>query len=221
MYEDTFDPNDYTPPLWDGGQSGMGASGLDVMGALLDNIPSPLDQLVVPFLNTEVDNEFSPYVKKAAIRDLFRGEKVLGKTLACGVAMPHDRANQAMDIAVKTYKDSGDVLPIILSHRFVKGTKALLGFTRFDKTAVFEIDSVNTPKTRAYFEKVWADLDAAGIPFTLHWGKFNSFLTAATVRNRYGAAVDQWIAARETLLETPAVRQVFSNPFMTDLGLAT
>jgi hypothetical protein len=135
--------------------------------------------------------------------------------------MPADRANEAMDIAIKTYKDSGDVLPIILSHRFVKGTKTLLGFTRFERTAVFEIDSVNTPKTRAYFEQVWADLDAAGIPFTLHWGKFNSFLTAARVRDRYGNAVDQWIASRETLLESPAVRQVFSNPFMIHLGLST
>ena len=222
MYEDTYDPGSYTPPLWDGGQSGMGASGLDVMGALLDNIPSPLDQLVVPFLNTEVENEFSPYVKKAVIRDLFRGEKVLGKTLACGVGIPADRANEAMDIAIKTYKDAGDVLPVILSHRFVKGTKALLGFTRFERTAVFEIDSVNTPKTRAYFEKVWADLDAAGIPFTLHWGKYNSFLTAAVVRNRYGAAaVNQWIASREALLESPAVRQIFSNAFMTKLDLST
>ena len=222
MYEDAYDRASYAAPVWDGGQSGMGASGLDVMGALLDNIPSPLNRLVVPFLNEEVENEFSPYVKKAIVRDLFRGEKVLGKTLACGVAMPAELAVEAMDIAIKTYRDAGEILPVVLSHRFVKGTQALLGFTRFAQTAVFEIDSVNTPKTRAYFEQVWADLDAAGIPFTLHWGKFNSFLTAARVRDRYGAAaVDQWIASRETLLETPAVRQVFSNAFMTNLGLAT
>ena len=47
----------------------------------------------------------------------------------------------------------------------------LHGFQRFEPTAVFEMDSVNTAKTRGYFEQVWADLDAAGIPFTLHWGK--------------------------------------------------
>jgi hypothetical protein len=222
MYEEPYDANGYVPPVWDGGESGMGASGLDVMGALLDKIPSPLDLLVVPFLNNEVENEFSPYVKKAIIRDLFRGEKVLGKTLACGVAMPVDRAVEAMDIAIKTYRDSGEILPVILSFRFLKGTKALLGFTRFEKTAVFEIDSVNTPKTRAYFKRVWADLDAAGIPFTLHWGKFNSFLTRARVRRSYGdAAVDQWIASRAALLEDAAVRQVFSNPFTASLGLAS
>ncbi len=222
MHEDAYDPNGYAPPVWDGGESGMGASGLNVMGALVGKIPSPLNQLVVPFLNNEVENEFSPYLKKAIIRDLFRGEKVLGKTLACGVGMPVARAVEAMDIACTTYRDAGDVLPVILSHRFVKGTKALLGFTRFDPTAVFEIDAVNTPKTRAYFRRVWAALDAAGIPFTLHWGKFNSFLTPARVRDRYGdAAVDRWMASREALLESPAVRQVFTNPFMTGLGLAS
>jgi hypothetical protein len=84
------------------------------------------------------------------------------------------------------------------------------------------MDSVNTVKTRAYFEQVYADLEAAGIPFTLHWGKFNTYWTAPRLRAHYGAAaVDQWIASRETLLESPAVRQVFTNPFMTGLGLAT
>ena len=112
-------------------------------------------------------------------------------------------------------------MPIILSHRFVKGTQALLGFTRFDPTAVLEIDAINTPGTRKYLQTVWANLDAAGIPFTLHWGKFNSFLTPARVRKMYGdAAVDRWIASRNGLLESPEVAKVFANPFITRLQLA-
>ena len=221
MYEEPWTES-YDPPLWDGGESGMGASGLDVMGALFDMIPSPLNQLVVPILNDQVRDEFAPYVKKAIIRDLFRGEKVLGKTLACAMGMPADRAVEAQEIAFKVYKDGNDVLPVIISHRFVKGTKALLGFTRFDPTAVFEIDGLNLPSVRGYLEKVWEKLDAAGIPFTMHWGKFNTHLNPARVRQRYGdAAVDQWIGARETLLENAEVRQVFANEFITDLELAT
>ena len=222
MYEQDYDANRYTPPVWDAGEAGLGASGLDVMGALVDRIPSPLDTLVASFLNTEVNNEFGPYVKKAIIRDLFRGEKTLGRTLASGVGMPAGRAVEAMEIAFKVYKDGGDVLPALLSCRFVKGTKALLGFTRFGSTAVFEMDAINTPKTRAFFERVWAAFDAAGIPFTLHWGKFNSFLTPPRLRNRYGdAAVDQWIASREALLESAAVRKTFTNDFIANLGLAS
>jgi len=222
MFEQAYDPGNYVPPVWDGGDSGMGASGLNVMGALVGKIPSPLNKLVAPFLNNEVENEFSPYVKKAIIRDLFRGEKTLGKTLAAGVAVPADRATEAMEIAFKVYRDGGEVLPVILSHRFLKGTKAMLGFTRFEKTAVFEIDSVNTAQTRAYCNKVMSAIEAAGIPFALHWGKFNSFLTAARVRKSYGDAnVAKWIASREAVLESAAVRQVFNNTFMAKLGLTS
>lgn len=221
MYEEPW-TEAYDPPVWDGGESGMGASGLDVMGALIDIIPSPLDQLVVPILNDQVRDEFAPYVKKGIIRDLFRGEKVLGKTLACAMGMPADRAVEAQEIAFQVYQDGDDVLPVIISHRFVKGTKALLGFTRFDPTAVFEIDGLNLPSVQGYLKKVWEKLDAAGIPFTLHWGKFNTHLTPAGVRDRYGdAAVDQWIGAREALLENAEVRNVFANDFITNLGLAT
>ncbi len=222
MYETEFKPRGYQPPKWDGGKAGLGADGLNAMGALLNRIPSLLGQLlIVPALNDTIEEEFAPYLKTAVIRDLFRGEKTLGKTLACGVGMPADRAVEAMDVAFKRYRDNGEVLPALLSCRFVKPTKALLGFQRFEPTAVFELDSVNMPKTRRYFEQVWDDLDAAGIPFTLHWGKYNTYWTAARLRARFGNAVDQWIASRATLLESPQVRECFNNPFMTAMGLAT
>ncbi len=220
MYDEPWTPA-YEPPVWGSDEAGMGASGLEIMGLLLDMIPQPLDQLTVGSLNDQVADEFSPYYKKAAIRDLFRGEKVQGKTMACGVAVPAERCVEALDVCFKVYKDEGDVLPLILSHRFVKGTQATLGFTSFPKTAVLEIDSLNMDSTRAYLHKVWNALDAAGIPFTLHWGKFNMHLNAQQVRNRYGASVDDWIAAREDLLENADVRQVFTNDFIKNLGLAT
>ncbi|PTR16239.1 FAD binding domain-containing protein [Nitrosospira sp. Nsp2] len=221
MYETAYDPASYVPPPWNTGEPGLGASGLDVMGALVGRIPSPLNKLAVPLLNSQVNQEFAPYFKKAIIRDLFRGEKTLGKTLACGVGLPVARAVEAMEIAFDLYKRSRLVLPLILSHRFVKGTKALLGFTRFDTTAVMEMDAVNTSETREFYNTVWNELDAAGIPFTLHWGKYNTFLTPERVRNRYGGeAVDQWLAARHTLMENAVVRQIFTNEFTAELGLA-
>ncbi len=221
MYESSYDPDHYSPPVWNASEAGLGASGLDVMGTLVGKIPSPLNKLAVPFLNSQVNQEFAPYFKQAIIRDLFRGEKTLGKTLACGIGMPVAKAVEAMEIAFGAYRNANIVLPLVLSHRFVKGTQALLGFTRFPVTAVMEMDAVNTPETRAYFNEVWKRLDAAGIPFTLHWGKYNAFLTPERVRNRYGdAAVDQWLASRKTLLDDAAVQQVFTNDFMKAVGLA-
>ena len=55
----------------------------------------------------------------------------------------------------------------------------------------------------------------------MHWGKFNSFLNKTRVREMYGENVDKWIASREALLENPKVRQVFTNAFLTSVGLAT
>jgi hypothetical protein len=221
MYESPYDPAHYSPPVWNAGEAGLGASGLDVMGTLVGKIPSPLNKLAVPFLNSQVDQEFAPYFKQAIIRDLFRGEKTLGKTLACGIGMPVARAVEAMEIAFKAYQDVHAVLPLVLSHRFVKGTSALLGFTRFPTTAVMEMDAVNTPQTRAFFNEVWNRLDTAGIPFTLHWGKYNAFLNTDRVRNRYGdTAVNQWLTSRKTLLTDPVVRQIFTNDFMKAVGLA-
>ena len=95
-------------------------------------------------------------------------------------------------------------------------------FTRFGSTAVFEMNALNSPKSRAYLHRICAAFDAAGLPFTLHWGKFNAFLTAARLRTCYGnTATDEWIASREALLESPAVRDVFTNDFIANLGLAT
>jgi hypothetical protein len=104
--------------------------------------------------------------------------------------------------------------------RFVKGTQALLGFTKFDPTCVLEIDGINTEKTQEFANAVWTNLEQAGIPFTMHWGKFNASLTPARVRNVYGENVQKWIDSRETLL-SPEVRSVFANDFLRSVELAT
>ena len=105
--------------------------------------------------------------------------------------------------------------------RFVKGTKALLGFTKFEQTCVLEVDALNSPKAREFAQRLWTRLEDADIPFTMHWGKFNSFLNKTRVREMYGDNVDKWIASREALMESPKVRQVFTNAFLKSVGLAT
>ncbi len=219
MFEEPWDDS-YEPLQWDASDAGPGASGLELMGTLLELIPQPLTPAVVGILNDQVRDQYAPYAKRGIIRDLFRGERVLGPTLGCGIGLELDRAQDALEIAFRAYRDFGVLMPIILSHRFVKGTQALLGFTRFTPTAVLEVDAINTPNTRKYLQKVWADLDAAGIPFTLHWGKFNAHLTPARVRRIYGSAtVDQWIASRNSLLQSAEVGRVFANPFTNKLQL--
>ncbi|MCI0484790.1 MAG: FAD-linked oxidase, partial [candidate division NC10 bacterium] len=93
--------------------------------------------------------------------------------------------------------------------------------TKFDPTCTLEIDAPDTPQMREYANRLWTNLEQADIPFTMHWGKFNWFLTPERVRSMYGQQnVEKWIASRKALL-SPEVRSVFTNDFMTSVGLAT
>ena len=50
---------------------------------------------------------------------------------------------------------------------------------------------------RLFFDKVCNDLDAASIPFTLHWGKYNTFLTPDRVpTNMARPLMRGWPAAK-------------------------
>jgi hypothetical protein len=106
-----------------------------------------------------------------------------------------------------------------LALRFVKGTPALLGFTKFPKTCVLEMDGVDSATSRKFFNLVWNRFEELGIDYTLHWGKINFNLDEPRVRRMYGDTnVNKWLAARRTLM-SDATRDVFTNDFMERCGL--
>jgi len=105
--------------------------------------------------------------------------------------------------------------------RFVRGTGATIGFTRFPNSCVVEMDGIDAPITRRFFEAVWERMEALDIPYTLHWGKINFILNEERVRRMYGAGkVNEWKACREQLLDEPT-RAIFTNAFMRQCGLDT
>ena len=106
-----------------------------------------------------------------------------------------------------------------IAMRFVKGTEATIGFTRFANSCVFEMDGIDAPLTRKFFEAVWSRLEKAKLPYTLHWGKLNFILNEQRVEQMYGAEkVASWKACREALLDGPT-RRIFTNDFMKQCGL--
>lgn len=222
MFEDEWDKwsDTYTRPEWDAGDAGPAAAALEIIAAIYENIPSPLSKLVLPLLNSQISDQLHPYYRMGTIRDLFGGEKVEGKLLVSGAAVPMSCILEALDIAFKAYKEFDTILPVIISTRFVKGTQALLGFTKFEQNCTLEIDTISTAKALKYLNVVRNRLEQAGIPFTLHWGKLESYLTPKRLRNMYGDALDRWISSRKTLLENEDVQKIFTNDFMTRLGLA-
>ena len=105
--------------------------------------------------------------------------------------------------------------------RFVKGTRATLGFTKFEHTCVVEMDGLDSKANHKVFANVVRRLEVNNIPYTIHWGKLNGPLNADRVKDMYGSnKLRVWKQSRETLL-TPEVRAVFTNDFMVRCGLDT
>ena len=105
--------------------------------------------------------------------------------------------------------------------RFVKGTRATLGFTKFEHTCVVEMDGLDSKANHKVFANVIRRLELNNIAYTIHWGKLNGPLNADRVKNIYGIdKLREWKLSRERLL-TPEVRAVFTNDFMIRFGLDT
>jgi FAD/FMN-containing dehydrogenase len=188
-------------------------------------IETALDTLgaVTPLLVPPLVNKLFPLAFKAngpalgTLGEIFINTRFRGKAASAATAIAMADIDQVLDLIIKTNSESP--FPGALACRFVKGTKATLGFTRFEHTCVLEMDGVDAEVSKSFFRKVWQKLEVAGIPFTLHWGKLNFILNEQLVRKMYGdAKVDSWISCRHALMDEPS-RKVFTNNFMQQCGL--
>lgn len=219
MYKIPFAPHD--PPPEDVKPFVYGDNLLAVMQTVLDTIGPTLSAPLIP----KLVNALIPLVNKpgppiqGTMGEIFKNTKFRGKAASAAFAINAEDCSKVLDIILA--ENENRPFAGAIAFRFLKGTIALLGFTRFPKTAVCEMDGVDSKLSRDFFKTVWQRLEAENIPFALHWGKINFFLTPQRVRSMYGdTAVDKWIECREKLL-TPEVRKVFTNTFMQNLGLAT
>lgn len=124
------------------------------------------------------------------------------------------RALEMMAEAFRSYKKAG----VVLTCRYAQKSPAIMGFTRYDPTCVIDIDGIDSSATQKLIKAVAQKFEAAGMPFTMHWGKTNH-LTKARVRAAYGGNVDLWNAARRILLPNQAERDAFSSDFINAIGL--
>jgi hypothetical protein len=191
---------------------------LGVVQTLLDSLGN-LSTAIVPSLV----NTLFPLAFKASepatgtLGETFINTKFRGKVASAAIGMDCSNASRVVEEIIAINKHTP--FPGGLALRFVKGTEALLGFTRFPKTCILELDGVDSKTSRDFFEKVWNRLEALSIPYTVHWGKINFHLNPQRVRAMYGdAAVNKWIASRNSLLDADT-RKVFTNKFMEQCGL--
>ena len=150
--------------------------------------------------------------------EIFSNTTTRGKVASTAMGLPVSRATEVLDTALAINRRHGP-FPVLVAFRYVKGTRATLGWTRFEPTCALELDGPLSDGTLEFFRRVWQALRERDIPHTFHWGK-QLPLEHADVRRMYGDAVDRWVAARETLLDAES-RRAFSNRFLEELGLAT
>jgi len=211
MYDREYHSDYSRPPVTPGGL-GPGDDVLSLMGNLNDRLPSLAGNL----MNLIVPAEY-PLLKKVlgTPGEVFFSNTDFQKAMSAEIGIALEDTPRVLDLmlAAPEAKD----YPGLFAFRFVKGSKALLAFTKFDTTCTIELPAAFSDRTMSFYNAVWQGLENAGVPYTLHWGQINNF-TPERVRKMYGPAVDKWIASRNTLLD-PQTRAVFTSPFLQQCGL--
>jgi hypothetical protein len=185
------------------------------IGLVSDALPVSIPSVV----NGVLSRAYGPLDKVlGTLGEIFTNNTLRGKVASAAVGVPVSRSAETLDTLLELNRREGP-FPILAAMRYVKATRATLGWARFEPTCVFELDGPLSNRNQELYSRMWRALRQRGIPHTFHWGKMLE-LDAARVRSQYGAAVDQWIAARESLLDAKS-RHIFSSPFLEELGLAS
>jgi hypothetical protein len=172
-------------------------------------------------VRNSVTREFEKNIRPAtpapkSIGAIFRDTRFTGNIASFALAVPTGNLPGAIDQILAEI--SANAFAGAVAVRFVKGTRATLGFTCFEHTCVIEMDGLDTKGNHKVFANIIDRLENRNIPCTIHWGKLNDPLNAARVAKMYGDKLESWKRSRETLLK-PETRTVFSNEFMTRCGL--
>lgn len=188
---------------------------------LAENFPKSIPWLVKRLRKTilpEVHEETTGMLK-----EIFWDAPYQGPAFACSFGVDHKDSEKVMNLLGKLTRDEGPI-PGIFALRFVKQTKATLGFTKFPITCMIEIDGVLWNKTRKimsleeYSRRMIEVLQENNIPFTIHWGKNSDWKFSGLVNHMFNDSVGKWIAQRKKLLSLE-MQKMFSNRFLETVGL--
>lgn len=127
-------------------------------------------------------------------------------------------AIQAILGALESERGKGRHLLGAMGVRFVPRTNALMGMNIHEMNAFIELGGMRNDTIRQVHQACWDSLDAAGIPYTCHWGQQHR-LDAAHLSTYFGDRVPRWRAARQAILESATAMRVFASPALAQVGL--
>ena len=135
------------------------------------------------------------------------------------IGVPLERTTDAVNVIDKLLQN--DPLPLYYNLRFVKKTSSTLGFTKFNTTTTIELlgfqDENLWTLTYDWFERLFAEFETAGIPYSYHWGK-RFPINSRWVSTTYGADLTEWEDQRSILLGENA--PMFRNDVLDKLGIS-
>ena len=235
MYKQAYDKN-YIRRVKEDGSGGLGPG--DAIFDFLADLP---DKLQIKVINDIFEKRYKgteemPSFARGTLGDIFTFTTNPGGFASMAIGVPLEEASKTLEIILKVHDEQKTKnFPGGISLRYVKGSKALLAFTKFPTTCIIELDGVSKNKntkdnTQKFYENVLSRLDEelkqdGRLQYTLHWGKVNDHLKVPKdgkprVRWMYGDdTVDRWLESRRALLDE-STRQVFSSPFLEACGLA-
>jgi FAD binding domain len=212
MYKRPYQPN-YQPPVRNAAGIGPGDDAATIISLLIEAAPE-LNSIVV---NEVIKTSLTLYEKQlGTYSQIFDNTLLHGKLLSAAVGFSIADAPRVADLML-SINDTIGPFTGIFAFRFVKQSSAMLGFTHFEHTCVMELDAPYSDATYNYYTQAWAKLEEEQIPSTFHWGKANE-LNPGRLANMYGTAVDEWIDARNKLLDADTIK-VFNNPILQQWGL--
>lgn len=206
--------SDHRPPVREPGGVGVGDDAPVFVGLLTDALPDAIPGVANVIMRQSYKDRGK---SEGTLAETFSNTTTRGRVSSTAMGIPLEHARRALDLVLDEHRARGPAA-VLLSLRYVKGSRATLAFTRHPMTCVLEIDGVQSARTHQFYREAWERLAHENVPFTFHWGKQND-LTAAAARRMYGPSLDAWLGARRELLDRDA-RRLFSSDFLERLGLA-
>lgn len=189
------------------------------LGVVVANLVTAFPGLTPPITKAVLSDQLSPIRNRVASwGQSFNFSTPKAGTLGSSIAVPVERTFDALAALQRAYDAEGPA-PAAFACRYAVKSPGLLAFIRYPRTAIVDIDGLNSRATRAVMTRAIANLEADGIPHAEHWGKMNR-MTAASVQRAYGADLNAWRAARDAVLDDRGAF-VFGSAFLDRLGLTS
>ena len=186
-----------------------------VVANLLERFPG----LTPPITKAVLQDQLKPIAgRRASWGQSFNYTTPRAGAAGAAVAVPAECTLEVLAIFQNALKAAGPA-PVAFACRYARQSPGYLAFQRFAKTAIVDIDGIDSRATRAVMTRAVGDLRAAGIPNAEHWGKLNQ-LTADSVREAYGPDLDAWLRVRAKVLDREG-EYVFGSAFLDRLGMTS